>query len=342
MLNGHGDDTYKYKDIRTNFSSNVYSHFDHSALFAYLAERLSRVVNYPEPTPVTLEKALAKSHGVKASQVMVTNGATEAIYLIAQAFRGSSSCIMQPTFSEYADACHLHAHSVRGCSALLDSGDADPGSLFWLCNPNNPTGEVIPKASIMRMIEEHPDVLFVIDASYAPFAGEAQPTAAEMAACGNALMLHSMTKEYAIPGLRLGYITGCEALLKKIGECRMPWSVNQLAQDAGLYLLSHKDDYQLDVPLLLSERRRVAEALQATGGIEVHSSDTHILLCRIKRGTASELKERLAERYGLLIRDASNFAGLSQAHFRIAVQTPAENDVLIQALSDVIGEYSIS
>lgn len=113
----------------------------------------------------------------------------------------------------------------------------------------------------------------------------------------------------------------------------MPWSVNQLAQDAGLYLLSHKDDYRLDVPLLMSERKRVADALQAIGGIEVHGSDTHILLCRIVHGTASQLKDLLAERHGLLIRDASNFEGLSQAHFRIAIQTPAENDMLLHALS---------
>lgn len=335
MLNGHGDDTYKYKDIKVNFSSNVYNHFDHSALFAYLGERLSHVVNYPEPTPVTLEKALACSHGLMASQVMVTNGATEAIYLIAQAYRGSSSYIMQPTFAEYADACRLHAHTVHGCGTLLGGADACSGSLFWFCNPNNPTGEVLPKAAIMSMIEKHPDVVFVIDASYAPFTAEALPTAAELAAYDNVLMLHSMTKEYAIPGLRLGYITGNESLLKKIGACRMPWSVNQLAQDAGLYLLSHKDDYQLDVPRLMSERKRVAEALQAIGGIEVHGSGTHILLCRVVHGTASKLKELLAEHYGLLIRDASNFEGLSQAHFRIAIQTPAENDMLLHALSGI-------
>lgn len=339
MLNGHGDDLYKYNDIKINFSSNVYSHFDHSGLFAHLAECLPKVVNYPDPTPVTLEAALAEQWHIKPSQVMVTNGATEAIYLIAHAFRGSTSAIVGPTFSEYADACRLNEHRLLDDECGTNDAEA---RLTWICNPNNPTGSVLAKGQLERMIRQKAErqQYVVIDASYAPFTSESVPTAAEGVRFGNTLMLHSMTKEYAIPGLRLGCVTGDEVLLGKVKRCRMPWSVNRVAQDAGLYLLQHKDDYALDVMALMDERRRVADALGALPRIEVCPSDTHILLCKISGGSASHLKDYLACRHGMLIRDASNFEGLTAGHFRIAIQTREENDALIKAIAQYEKETS--
>ena len=112
----------------------------------------------------------------------------------------------------------------------------------------------------------------------------------------------------------------------------MPWSVNGLAGEAGLYLLAHSEDYRLPLEMLLHERKRVGEALQASGICDVLPSDTHILLCRLRSGNAAELKERLIRQHGILIRDASNFEGLDSRYFRIAVQTPAENDELINCL----------
>ncbi|MBQ0020300.1 MAG: pyridoxal phosphate-dependent class II aminotransferase [Bacteroidales bacterium] len=327
MLNGHGDDIFKYKDIRINFSSNVYNHFDHEGLFSYLADRLDYVVNYPEPSPSTLEAELAMMLGIKADELMVTNGATEAIYLIAQTFRDSTSTIMTPTFAEYADACRLHGHDIsRG------------GDMCWLCNPNNPTGTVTPKDELIAKIESHPDVTFVIDASYAPFTRQPLLSASEAAAYPNVLMLHSMTKEFAIPGLRLGYLTGCTTLLEPIRRQRMPWSVNQVAIDAGHYLIRHSDEFWFDLDALLNERKRVEEELKKLGVIEVWPSDTHILLCRLRFGNAAALKDYLASEHGILIRDASNFEGLDRSFFRIAVQTKEENDELIERIAQWMEE----
>ena len=112
MTDGHGDDTYRYGNIRANFSSNVYAHFDHTALYAHLATRLPSVSHYPEPVARRLEAELAAAMGLEERQVAVTNGATEAIYLVAQALRRSRSAILQPAFAEYADACRLHEHRL--------------------------------------------------------------------------------------------------------------------------------------------------------------------------------------------------------------------------------------
>ncbi|MBO4664942.1 MAG: pyridoxal phosphate-dependent class II aminotransferase [Bacteroidaceae bacterium] len=333
MLNGHGDDVYRYKDIRINFSSNVYNHFDHEGLYCYLADKLDNVASYPEPSPTSLEAELAMMLGIKPDEVCVTNGATEAIYFIAQTFRRSKTAILMPTFSEYADACRIHEHTL--CSIYALDQIPERAQMVWLCNPNNPTGSVIDKDELMKCFKAHEDVIFVLDASYAPFTLKPQITPKEAVGLPNVIMLHSMTKEYAVPGLRIGYITASKALLQNIRLQRMPWSVNQVAIDAGHYLLAHEDEYRLDVDTLVAERERVAEKLQKLGCIETWPSDTHILLCKLRMGKASSLKEYLATQHGILIRDAGNFEGLDSSFFRIAVQEKEENDELI----DAIGEW---
>ena len=347
MQHGHGDDIHAYPDIRLNFSSNVYNHFDHSALFAYLTTQLPLLGNYPEPTPSRLEQALAKRLQLTPPQVMATSGATEAIYLVAQAFGGSRSYILGPTFSEYADACRIHAHrtatltphtpaeALEALAAIPRQPQGETPALCWLCNPNNPTGTVLERKGLLQLVQRRPDLLFVVDASYAPFTAEPLLQPAHAAGLPNVVMLHSMTKRFAIPGLRLGFVTAHAGLLERLRALQMPWSVNSLAQAAGHYLLAHVADYHLPLQQLLNERTRVAEAL-AQLGVGVHPSDTHILLCQCPCGTAAWLKDRLAHDHGILIRDASNFSGLTQAHFRIAVQQPTENDRLLAAIAHLL------
>jgi threonine-phosphate decarboxylase len=336
MINGHGDDIYRYKDIRINFSSNVYNGFDHEDLFCHLADQLDHVSNYPEPTPAQLEKNLALFWGLQADELMVTNGATEAIYLIAQTFRRKHSAVLMPTFSEYVDACRLHEHQLTNIYQLEQIHVGF--QIVWLCNPNNPTGAVTNKETLVQCICEHPNTLFVVDASYAEYTDQPLISSAEGCLMPNVLMLHSMTKDYGLPGLRLGYVTGSASLLEDVRRQRMPWSVNQVAIDAANYILSHQDEYTINLAELMAERERVAQQLSQLGGVQVWPSDSHILLCRLTIGKASALKDFLAQEYGILIRDASNFAGLDSSYFRIAVQTPAENNELIQRIAEWIAQ----
>ncbi len=328
MIYGHGDDTASYPGVSINFSSNVYAHFNHEGLFACLARCLPRIGHYPPPAPLALEEAIAQRLGLDASQVMVTSGATEAIYLIAQAFARCTSAVLSPTFSEYADACALHGHSVSLVHSLAPEG----AQTMWLCAPNNPTGQLLPLSDIAEAIARHPRTTFILDASYAHYT--TLPTLSPSQGCAfpNLLMLHSMTKRFGVPGLRLGYVTAPAPLLDRIRPLRMPWSVGLLAQEAGLYLLAHEDDYSLPALMLNEERRRLALQIEDTAGITTLPSDCHILLCRLAQGNASLLKQRLALSHGILIRDASNFPGLTPQHFRLAVQQPADNRRLLLAL----------
>jgi threonine-phosphate decarboxylase len=114
----------------------------------------------------------------------------------------------------------------------------------------------------------------------------------------------------------------------------MPWSVNRLAIEAGLYLTEHHIAYRMDIPAYLAEANRLKEALEATGAIDVWPTDTHYMLARLRFGKAKALKDFLADGYGFLIRDASNFEGLSDDFFRVAAQSPEENKRLVDYINE--------
>jgi len=315
MISGHGDDAYKYNDIRMDFSSNICAHGSHEALMAYLAAQPDLLDHYPEPEAWSLERLIAEHHDIDPACVIVTSGATEAIYLIAHTFR-YRPVIPQPTFSEYEDACKM---------AGVEEGGRE---VLWLCNPNNPTGEVYDQLYIDRKMAEYD--LVVLDQSYDGYTDAHVMTPRWGCRTTYSIQIHSMTKMYGVPGLRLGYITAHERLTEQLRRYLRPWSVSALAVEAGKYLLQHDD---LLCRPDLAEAQRLRNALLQLPGITVTPTQTNFMLCCLSNGTAAELKEYLASQHGILIRDASNFFGLTPRHFRIAAQTPAANDALIIAIS---------
>jgi threonine-phosphate decarboxylase len=312
MIEGHGDDAYRYGDIRSDFSSNICVHGSHQALMDHLAAHPELVSHYPEPEAWSLEKRIAERHGLSPRQVIVTSGATEAIYLIAQTFR-LRPVIPTPTFSEYEDACKLFPPTADD-------------SMLWLCNPNNPTGEVYDQSGLDRLTAKY--ALTVIDQSYEHYTD--CPVCCDSVA-PTLLRIHSMTKTYGIPGLRLGYITAHEDLTEQLRHHLRPWSVSALAIEAGRFLLQH--DEAICKPDL-KEAQRLYERLSRLSGITVLPTHTNFMLCKLEHHTAPELKDYLAREHKMLIRDASNFRGLTPHHFRIASQTPEENDALVNAITD--------
>lgn len=341
MIDGHGDDAYRYGGrIRTNFSSNIYYGASHHGLKAHLADRLDVMAAYPEPYPYTLGDMIARHHGISADSVLVTSGATEAIYLIAQAFRrnGERACyaVRRPTFSEYDDACRMFGyveaafpdakHTACGLYGSMDG----PNTMIWLCNPNNPTGEVLPTDYIMD-ISRHAAIT-VVDQSYEDYT--LMPLLSPREAIDNTrmILIHSMTKTYAVPGLRLGYITAAPDIISRLRGCMRPWSVNAFAIEAGRYLLGTGKAAIPDLKGYLADAEALRQALDCIPGINVRPTSTGFMLAEMSRGTASGLKNYLAMHHGMLIRDCSNIRGLSQRHFRVAARSREDNTALAEAV----------
>ena len=334
MIYGHGDDTYRYGEkVKMNFSSNIYQKADLTELKQYLATRLDAIGNYPEPEPKELEELIAEKLEIPASMVMVTNGANEAIYLIAQLYRGWASVIPQPTYTEYADACRMFDHIIS-YESTDELNILPEDRIYWICNPDNPTGNVMLKSLLAYVIKKHPRYLHVIDQSYADYTLQPMLKPKELLDCYNVMILNSLSKKYCIPGLRLGYMTASPIIIERLRDIRQPWTVNTLAIEAGKWLIKNDPKVIPDIEGYIAEAQRLRDELQAIDGIMVMDTKTHYMLVNIDWTTSLELKNWLIENHGILIRDASNFHGLDAHCFRVAAQSPEENDALINAIKE--------
>ena len=332
MLDGHGDDIFQYGDkLKMNFSSNVYSGADLSGLKDHLMQHFDVVGHYPEPEPHELERLLAAHLKVPENTLLVTNGAVDAIYLIAQLYKGWASVIPQPTFNEYADACRAFGHLIS--YEKTDELDVLPKDrLYWICNPNNPTGNVLLKPLVNRIVRQHPRYLFVLDQSYADYTLEPMLEPCEVLDCYNVMILRSLSKSYCIPGLRLGYIYSSPIIIDRLRNIRQPWTVNSLAIEAGKYLLKNQPQMIPDLRAYLQEAQRLRQKLSEIEGLMVMETSTNFMLVNTDFGDTKELKKWLIDHYGILIRDASNFRGLDHHCFRVTARTPEEDDQLVSAI----------
>ncbi len=332
----HGNDAYRFHhEIHADFSTNTWYEGPHPELLDYLKNELHCVANYPELQSESLTAALADYHHVAQDQVLVCNGTAEAIYYIAQSFANSLSRIISPTFSEYEHACQIYQHQISFCGAgFVTEGMNTREGLFWLCNPNNPTGEVFSKELLHDLIRNNPQTTFVIDEAYADFCMEDMSMIPFIGKYKNLLVLKSMTKNYCLPGLRLGYVLGHQKEVARLAQCRPPWSVNSLALKAGEFALSKPVIDELALLTHLSLSKELQVELSKINGIEVFPSSTGFFLLKTPM-LAGELKLLLVEKYGLLIRDASNFRTLSDYHIRVAALSREKNNLLITAFNSI-------
>ena len=334
MIFGHGDDTYRYGDkVKINFSSNIYQKADLRGLEEYLSQHLDAIRHYPAPVAQELEEMIANKLGVPNGMVMVTSGANEAIYLIAQLYHGWASVIPQPTYHEYEDACKMFGHLIS--YDRTDNLEILPQDrIYWICNPDNPTGNVILKPLLMRIIKQNSRYLYVLDQSYADYTIQKVIKAKDIVNCYNAIIIRSLSKKYCIPGLRLGYLVASPIIIDRLRQIRQPWTVNTLAIEAGKYLMEHNPKVLPEMHIYLTEAQRLKSELQNIEGLMVMDTFTHYMLVNIDWATSLELKNWLIEHHGILIRDASNFHGLDDHCFRVAAQMPDENDALIAAIKE--------
>ncbi|PWH17250.1 MAG: aminotransferase class I/II, partial [Ardenticatenia bacterium] len=200
-----------------------------------------------------------------------------------------------------------------------------------ICNPNNPTGTILPSEILRRWCLAHPDTLFVVDESYHAFAMGFQ--SAISLGCENLLVVRSMTKDYALAALRLGYAVGAEMVIEALRRVRPAWNVNALAQAAGLAALSDEEHLHRSLEVLLGATRVLRQEIHTLGWKPLPSA-VHFFLMHVGNGAA--FRSALL-RYGILVRDCASF-GLP-AYVRIAPRRPEENVRLIAALRAITPSF---
>ena len=246
MIEGHGDDAYKYKAIKINFSSNVWHGADLRTLREHLNEQFYELTRYPEPDASSLKRLLARCYEVEGKNIVVTNGSITAFYLLAQTWKGAKSAIAVPSFAEYEDACRLHGHEVSFFPTSCDlSGLSLEGQDFcWICNPNNPTGYLYTRREMnqIRDIVKKYDLYLFSDEVYREFIYTGSPY---ISACHlegieqNVVLIDSVSKRYSECGIRIGALITKNAEVRsavmKFCQARLsPPLIGQIAAEASL------------------------------------------------------------------------------------------------------------
>jgi histidinol-phosphate aminotransferase len=294
---------------------------------------------YPDREALALRRALAERLDVNPQAIVVGNGVSELVLLVVLAYvqPGQRVLIVGPTYGEYHRAASLMEAQVEQWDSRAESSFAveaeailsqyAPPHLAFLCNPNNPTGTCLSLDRVARLAAAWPQTLWIVDEAYVPFAPNAQ-SVLELGR-DNILALRSMTKDYALAGLRLGYAVGCERVATALARVRPPWNANALAQAAGLAALSDHEHLAHSLELIRQDKQQLVEGLQAAG-LHVYPSATHFFLVETGNGAATR---RALLRRGLLVRDCASF-GLPTC-VRIATRQREENLRLISAIQEL-------
>lgn len=331
-----------------DFSSNINPLGPPPGLIKELQNNLSGDLDrYPVPQARVLRSALASFLAISVERLLVGNGANELIHLLFLWARPQRVIIPFPTFSEYERAARLAGAEVRKFPLPLQA--ASPleranikellawGDFLVFCNPNNPTGFFYAPETILEIVREagEKNITILIDESFVFFTGRPLQHAFLANNYPHLWTVVSLTKLWALPGLRLGFLVGPEAKIQLLTQRGDPWRVNALAQRAGIFCLTKPEFLTVSLQMIQAEREYLLRNLRKIKGLKVFPGEANFLLLRGEREdfSSAALFRFLAAR-GILIRNASNFLGLDQRYFRIAVRQREENKRLLEELSN--------
>lgn len=330
-----------------DFSANINPLGPVPSLPAVLGKAFDDVLHYPDPDNVGLVDAIHRRFRWPADRIVVGNGASELLHALCRSLGCRRAVIPVPGYSDYAAAAARAGMRV----ALVQMDDASGFEIPWqqldislrdndfviLGNPNNPTGRMVDTGVLRAFVKRHPAVWFIVDESFLEFVPRAASIADRLPA--NAVMLRSMTKFYAIPGLRLGMVVAASRLASALRMQLPPWSVNCMAHQAGIASLADRAHARKTRTVVARSRRELVAGLRRFAALRVYGSDANFILLRIVKPSLSAfvLRDRLLRR-GIAVRACANFAGLDARYFRVAVRAPAENGRLLNALGAVLEE----
>ncbi len=299
---------------------------------------------YPDRDCLVLREALAARLNVGIENLIVGNGSTELIHLLARAYLrpGDGCLIFTPTFGEYetaASICHADLHNVTAKASQGFRWSVEEAvqtirrmrpSLVFLCNPNNPTGVYLDQDSVDRIRSAVAEFgLMALDNAYAPLA-DGQWDSLPLLGCGNIAVLRSMTKDHALAGIRLGYLVADAAVVARVRHLQPAWSVNAVAQSAGIAALNDDAHVAAAAEVISEAKKQLYDGLDGLG-VSATPSLANFVLARV--GDAAEVRRQLLLRR-IAVRDCTSF-GLPE-HIRIAVRRPAECARLLEALGEVL------
>jgi len=308
-------------------------------------ELLESIEQYPSVDGDGIANYYQSIYGIFPNNFLAGNGSTELIYLIPRVLRLKRVAVITPSFHDYERASLLAGAKVVRCPLsphddfifptedrlieVLKKVDA-----LWVARPNNPTGNLFSMKLILKYTRMFPEKWFIIDEAFIQFLDDWKSnTFLAAKPIPNVLVLNSLTKFYAIAGLRLGGLMGSERVISRLKKAKEPWTINGIA-DRVASLLIQCADYDDKTRLIVrEERRRVFTALKNLDGVIPFSTSANYILCQwVKTGDLDDMIRHLLSN-GVYVRDCRNFPGLEENFFRMGIKNPKDNDLVLSLLS---------
>ena len=340
----HGGDIYRHPDM-IDFSSNCNPFGPPQRVQDAICRAAGQIGHYPDVQCSLLRDALSAKLHVPGAWIFFGNGAAEVIFAAVTALKPKKALLPAPTFAEYAQALETIGCEIQYVQTAEADGFALPMDfaeqitedidMVFLCNPNNPTGNLLSREKTERVIRRAGALgcTVVLDECFLDFVGNPEEFTmlGELAAYPHVILLKAFTKLYAMAGVRLGYgISSNPAIIEKLERSVQPWNVSSLAQAAGLAALAEDAYVRESLTTLRAERAYLLQALEKLGCRTYASQANYIFF----RGEAT-LGEKLRAA-GFLVRDCSNYAGLGKGYYRVAVRLHEDNVKLVQALVHIL------
>ncbi len=317
-----------------------------------ISSNFDATLHYPDTDCRALKKKFSTELNIPQECILFGNGSIELIFAAMSFLKPKTTLIPVPTFSEYERAVCLSG----GDPVFLNTGESDNFEIkidkiikylnkvnaIFICNPNNPTGFLFKKEALEFLIRkcEKKGVFLIVDEAFMDFVDKKDELSLISLAYKrkHVLVLRSLTKFFAVAGLRLGYLTGEKSLIKNISCHQFPWSVNSLAQIVGEYIIGNNDYIKKSREYIKKQRITLANELETLGTFKVYPASANFIFCKILNASfnVTQLCNYCAKR-GVLIRDCSNFRGLDDKFIRIAVRNKNENKKLISVLRNYPG-----
>ena len=328
-----------------NLSANENTHPLPDAVAAAIArtELATRLNRYPDPLGNDLRDVIAERHNVTRDRIMVGNGGDEVLFNLLFAFGGPgrSLVVAPPCFEEYKNFAKMCEVEVREVWRDADdySIDADgvveaarDASLVMLTSPNNPTGDLVDRSLVERLLDET-DALILLDEAYVEFAGPKASMVEWAQDKPRVMVLRTLSKAFALAGLRLGYLVADPAIVDVLAAIRQIYSVDVVAQAVASCAVKMRKQFEPVIADIVSERERLSSALTALPGVRVWPSAANFILMRVPG--AAVVRARLRDEHSVLVRDFSYAKGLEDC-LRVSVGRSEENDMLVECLGKVL------
>ncbi len=328
-----------------DFSSNINPMGPSPGVLKTIKNHLHTIPIYPDPESLILRRDLQNYTKIPISQIVVGNGATEIIYNFCKSFFSSKTTVLIPipTFGEYEAAAKLAGAKIKFFKTMDLKKDFNKfiskfpsNGCIFICNPNNPTGNLISKNILKKIIinaKKKNTIVFLDECFIELVPGYDESMIGLIKNFDNLFILRSLTKSYGLAGIRIGYGIGTKKMISILNKIKIPWNVSGFAQLAASAAIKTPNYLSKAKKIIQTESKFLKENISKLEDFYCYDSFTNFILIKSKL-SSSHLQKKLLKKK-ILVRDCGNFRGLNNYYIRVAVKTRKENRKLLRALGEL-------